>query len=186
MSVNIEIPTERNLRLLAPDKSYESIYRPMSYIQQGVLQSAEERTRFRHAPRFAPAGQSTQMIVGATDESDRDILLLSSSLYARPTMKRVYYSGFIPGESLRQTAARAGQGAPRARKPALSGRLADALLRIPGRRDRRRATLRASIWRSTPSWPGPCGIPNFSRSMSTAPTTRCCCACRASGSSRPG
>ena len=96
MSVNIEIPTERNLQLLAPDKNYESIYRPMSYIQQGVLQSAEERTRFRHAPRFAPAGQSTQMIVGATDESDRDILLLSSSLYDRPTMKRVYYSGFIP------------------------------------------------------------------------------------------
>ena len=96
MSVNIEIPTERNLQLLAPDKNYESIYRPMSYIQQGVLQSAEERTRFRHAPRFAPAGQSTQMIVGATDESDRDILLLSSALYGRPTMKRVYYSGFIP------------------------------------------------------------------------------------------
>ena len=96
MSVNIEIPTERNLLLLAPDKNYESIYRPMSYIQQGVLQSAEERGRFRHAPRFAPAGQSTQMIVGATDESDRDILLLSSSLYDRPTMKRVYYSGFIP------------------------------------------------------------------------------------------
>jgi len=95
MSVNIEIPTERNLLLLAPDKNYESIYRPMSYIQQ-VLQSAEERGRFRHAPRFAPAGQSTQMIVGATDESDRDILLLSSSLYDRPTMKRVYYSGFIP------------------------------------------------------------------------------------------
>lgn len=93
MSVNIEIPTERNLLLLAPDKNYESIYRPMSYIQQGVLQSAEERGRFRHAPRFAPAGQSTQMIVGATDESDRDILLLSSSLYDRPTMKRVYYSG---------------------------------------------------------------------------------------------
>ena len=96
MSVNIEIPTERNLLLLAPDKNYESIYRPMSYIQQGVLQSAEERMRFRHAPRFAPAGQSTQMIVGATDESDRDILLLSSALYGRPTMKRVYYSGFIP------------------------------------------------------------------------------------------
>ena len=65
MSVNIEIPTERNLLLLAPDKNYESIYRPMSYIQQGVLQSAEERARFRHAPRFVPAGQSTQMIVGA-------------------------------------------------------------------------------------------------------------------------
>ena len=96
LSVNIEIPTERNLQLLAPDKNYESIYRPMSYIQQGVLQSAEERMRFRHAPRFAPAGQSTQMIVGATDETDRDILQLSSALYDRPTMKRVYYSGFIP------------------------------------------------------------------------------------------
>ncbi len=96
LSVNIEIPTERNLKLLAPDKSYDSIYRPMGYIQQGVLQSAEERSRFRHAPRFAPAGQSTQMIVGATDESDRDILLLSSALYDRPTMKRVYYSGFVP------------------------------------------------------------------------------------------
>ena len=96
MSVNIEIPTERNLQLLAPDKNYESIYRPMSYIQQGVLQSAEERTRFRHAPRFAPAGQSTQMIVGATDESDSQILRLASSLYERPSMKRVYYSGFIP------------------------------------------------------------------------------------------
>ena len=96
LSVNIEIPTERNLQLLAPDKNYESIYRPMSYIQQGVLQSAEERTRFRHAPRFAPAGQSTQMIVGATADTDKDILRLSSALYQRPTMKRVYYSGFIP------------------------------------------------------------------------------------------
>lgn len=96
LSVNIEIPTEQNLKLLAPEKDHESVYKPMTYIQQGVLESAEERRRFRHAPRFAPAGQSTQMIVGATDETDRDILLLSSSLYNRPSMKRVYYSGFIP------------------------------------------------------------------------------------------
>ena len=68
----------------------------MRYIQQGVLQSAEERKRFRYAPRFAPAGQSTQMIVGATADTDKDILRLSSALYQRPTMKRVYYSGFIP------------------------------------------------------------------------------------------
>ena len=78
----------------------------MSYIQQGVLQSAEERTRFRHAPRFAPAGQSTQMIVGATDESDRDILLLSSALYGRPTMKRVYYSGFPTPSGFRRSTRR--------------------------------------------------------------------------------
>ena len=67
----------------------------MKYIQQGVLESKEERQRFRHAPRFAPAGQSTQVIVGATSESDKDILFLSSALYQGPTMKRVYYSGYV-------------------------------------------------------------------------------------------
>lgn len=96
MSVNIEIPNEKSLQLLAPEKNFSSVFQPMRYIQQGVLQSAEERKRFRHAPRFVPAGQSTQMIVGATADSDRDILRLSSALYQRPTMKRVYYSGFVP------------------------------------------------------------------------------------------
>ena len=96
MSVNIEIPNEKSLQLLAPEKDFQSVFQPMRYIQQGVLQSAEERKRFRHAPRFVPAGQSTQMIVGATPDSDKDILRLSSALYQRPTMKRVYYSGFIP------------------------------------------------------------------------------------------
>ena len=67
----------------------------MLYIQQGVLESSEERKKFRYAPRFAPAGQSTQMIVGATAESDKDILFLSSALYQRPMMKRVYYSGYV-------------------------------------------------------------------------------------------
>lgn len=96
LSVNVEIPNEKSLQTLAPEKDFKSVFTPMRFIQQGVLQSAEERKRFRHAPRFAPAGQSTQMIVGATPDSDKDILRLSSSLYQRPTMKRVYYSGFIP------------------------------------------------------------------------------------------
>lgn len=96
LSVNIEIPNEQSLQVLAPEKDFKSVFTPMRYIQQGVLQSAEERKRFRHAPRFAPAGQSTQMIVGATADTDKDILRLSSALYQRPTMKRVYYSGFIP------------------------------------------------------------------------------------------
>lgn len=96
LSVNIEIPNETSLKMLAPDKDFKSVFSPMKYIQQGVLQSVEERKRFRHAPRFAPAGQSTQMIVGATADTDKDILHLSSALYQRPTMKRVYYSGFIP------------------------------------------------------------------------------------------
>lgn len=96
LSVNIEIPNEKSLQSLAPEKDFKSVFAPMRYIQQGVLESSEERKRFRHAPRFAPAGQSTQMIVGATPETDKDILRVSSALYQRPTMKRVYYSGFIP------------------------------------------------------------------------------------------
>lgn len=96
MSVNLEIPSEPNLKLLAPEKDYQSVFTPMRYIQQGMLQSIEDRRKFRHAPRFVPAGQSTQVIVGATPESDKDILYVSSALYRRPSMKRVYYSGFIP------------------------------------------------------------------------------------------
>ena len=96
LSINLEIAKEENLKRLAPEKDHASIFRPMSYISQGFLESAEDRRRLRHAPRFAPAGQSTQMIVGASDETDREILTLSSTLYTRPSMKRVYYSGYIP------------------------------------------------------------------------------------------
>lgn len=96
LSVNIEIPTEKNLKMLAPEKDHASVYKPMLYIQQGVLESHEERQKHRSAPRFAPAGQSTQMIVGATDENDKQILQTSATLYQRPSMKRVYYSGFVP------------------------------------------------------------------------------------------
>lgn len=96
MSVNIEIPNERSLQVLAPEKDFKSVFLPMQYIQQGSLQSLEERKRYRHAPRYVPAGQSTQMIVGATPERDRDILTLSANLYKDPSMKRVYYSGYVP------------------------------------------------------------------------------------------
>lgn len=95
LSVNIEIPNEKSLQHLAPEKTFKSIFQPMSFIRQHALESSEERKHFRSAPRFAPAGQSTQMIVGATPESDKDILNLSSALYAKPTMRRVYYSGYI-------------------------------------------------------------------------------------------
>lgn len=96
MSVNIEIPNEGSLKYLAPEKDFKSVYEPMRYIRQGVLENTEDRRKFRNAPRFVPAGQSTQMIVGASPEHDRDILKLSSALYATPTMRRVYYSGYIP------------------------------------------------------------------------------------------
>jgi predicted DNA-binding helix-hairpin-helix protein len=67
----------------------------MKLVQQGILENKEDRQRYRHAPRFVPAGQSTQMIVGATKDSDRDILTMSSMLYGQPSMRRVYYSGYV-------------------------------------------------------------------------------------------
>ncbi len=99
LSVNIEIPTEKNLKLLAPEKNHESVFKPMQFIQQGMLENAEERKKSRYVQRFVPAGQSTQMIVGATDESDKQILKTSDYLYNQPGMKRVYYSGFVPVNS---------------------------------------------------------------------------------------
>ncbi|CAK7063490.1 MAG: hypothetical protein DELT_01532 [Desulfovibrio sp.] len=96
LSVNIEIPSDKSLRYLAPGKSHETVYSPMRVIQEELDKSREERERFRHAPRFAPAGQSTQLIVGASSERDQDILRLASLLYQGPKLKRVYYSGFIP------------------------------------------------------------------------------------------
>lgn len=96
MSVNLEIPSEQNLKLLAPEKDYQSVFTPMRFIQQGMLESAEDRKKFRKAPKFVPAGQSTQVIIGATPDTDKQILSLASALYKRPSFKRVYYSGYIP------------------------------------------------------------------------------------------
>ncbi|MFW5822505.1 MAG: putative DNA modification/repair radical SAM protein, partial [Tangfeifania sp.] len=96
LSVNIEIPTEQNLVKLAPEKNFKGILSPMGQIKNAILASKEERKKFRKAPRFAPAGQSTQLIVGATPETDRQIILLSSGLYQTQNLKRVYYSGYLP------------------------------------------------------------------------------------------
>lgn len=96
LSVNIEIPTEKNLKFLAPEKDHKSVFRPMKFIEQGVIEYKEEKNKSKFTPRFTPAGQSTQMIIGATNETDKDILQTSSLLYLQSSMKRVYYSGFIP------------------------------------------------------------------------------------------
>ena len=96
LSVNIEIPTELNLLRLAPEKNYKGILSPMSQINKNILNNKEERKKYRKAPHFAPAGQSTQLIVGASPESDRQIILLSSHLYKTQNLKRVYFSGYLP------------------------------------------------------------------------------------------
>ena len=96
MSVNIELPSQEGLRLLAPDKSKHSILRPMGYIAGRIVENTRDLTVYRHAPRFAPAGQSTQMIIGATPDSDRQILSLAEGLYRRYGLKRVFYSAYLP------------------------------------------------------------------------------------------
>lgn len=96
MSVNIEIPTEQQLEKLAPEKNYPSIIRPMNQISEGILAYKEERRKYRRVRKFTPAGQSTQLIVGASPESDRQILQLSSNFYHQQHLKRVYYSGYLP------------------------------------------------------------------------------------------
>ena len=96
VSVNIELPSRQSLQLLAPDKPREAVIAPMKQASALISEAKEARKRSRRAPQFAPAGQSTQLIVGATPESDREIITLSEGLYNRLGLRRVFYSAFIP------------------------------------------------------------------------------------------
>ncbi|WP_298541608.1 putative DNA modification/repair radical SAM protein [uncultured Aquimarina sp.] len=96
LSVNIEIPTISGLKLLAPDKKHEDFMKPMRKVKNEILQYKSERKIIKNTPRYAPAGQSTQMIIGATGESDKDIMYSATYYYKKFNMRRVYYSGYVP------------------------------------------------------------------------------------------
>jgi putative DNA modification/repair radical SAM protein len=96
MSVNIELPSQDSLRLLAPDKTREAIFSPISHIQNRIQENSRDIVKYRHTPRFVPAGQSTQMIIGATPETDLQILNLTESLYKKYKLKRVFFSAYVP------------------------------------------------------------------------------------------
>lgn len=96
MSVNIELPSQKSLKLLAPDKSKDSILKPMKTIKNNILENRGDLVKYKGAPSFAPAGQSTQMIIGASPETDYQILTLSSALYKEYALKRVFFSAYIP------------------------------------------------------------------------------------------
>jgi putative DNA modification/repair radical SAM protein len=96
LSVNVELPSEKNLSLLAPDKARHAIFAPMKQIAVAGEQNKQELILYKNAPKFAPAGQSTQMIVGASPESDYHILHLTEGLYQKYRLKRVFYSAYIP------------------------------------------------------------------------------------------
>ena len=96
MSVNIELPTAEGLRLLAPHKTRKNILKPMRLVQEKRKENRQEITVYKNAPRFVPAGQSTQMIIGATPETDFQILNVAEALYKKFDLKRVFYSAFVP------------------------------------------------------------------------------------------
>ena len=96
MSVNIELPSQNSLKLLAPDKSKHSILTPMGYIKNRIQENSTELIKYTHTPKFVPAGQSTQMIIGATPDTDFQILNLTENLYKRYKLKRVFFSAYMP------------------------------------------------------------------------------------------
>ena len=96
ISVNIELPSQKSLKTLAPDKSKKSILLPMNQISTRIKENSTEIVQYRHAPKFAPAGQSTQMIIGATPDSDYQILRLTEAMYQKYSLKRVFFSAYVP------------------------------------------------------------------------------------------
>lgn len=96
MSVNIELPSESGLKLLAPQKTRESVLQPMEYIKNSIVRYKEESKNTKNKKYFVPGGQSTQMIIGATGDSDLQILRLTEGLYNKFSLKRVYFSAYVP------------------------------------------------------------------------------------------
>jgi putative DNA modification/repair radical SAM protein len=96
MSVNIELPSSRSLTLLAPQKNRDNVLKPMSQISNQITAARQNLKTSSNAPKFVPAGQSTQLIVGASPESDFKIISLSENLYEKYKLKRVYYSAYVP------------------------------------------------------------------------------------------
>lgn len=96
LSINIEMPTEEGLRLLAPEKKREDMLTPMGQIRNEIMQYTDEKKIIRKTPKFTPAGQSTQMVIGATNETDRDIMRVATAFYNNYKLRRVYYSGYVP------------------------------------------------------------------------------------------
>ncbi len=148
LSINVELPTDSSLARLAPEKRAPTIRAAMGQIGERIDEAKAERRR------FAPAGQSTQVIIGADDTTDAAVLGASARLYDEYRLRRVYYSAFSPDPRAEPVAA--GQAAAAgARAPALPGRLVGALLRLRCRRDRRgRRRTECSTSRSTLSSPG--------------------------------
>ena len=96
MSINLEMPTEAGLQKFAPEKTHAEVRKDLALVRDRLIQFKDERKLIRSVPKFVPAGQTTQMVVGAYNESDQDIILMADRHYKEFKLKRVYYSGYIP------------------------------------------------------------------------------------------
>lgn len=96
MSINLEMPTEQGLKLVAPDKSHDAVKKPLAFIQDQIQEYKTASAIIKHKPTFVPAGQSTQMVIGATPENNYEIMNVANTFYQTYKLKRVYYSGYIP------------------------------------------------------------------------------------------
>lgn len=96
MSINLEMPTEAGLKLVAPDKSHDAVRKPLGFVNNQIQEYKAEKAIIKSVPNFVPAGQSTQMVVGATPESDLEVMKVATEFYQQYQLKRVYYSGYIP------------------------------------------------------------------------------------------
>ena len=112
MSINLELPTAESLRALAPHKNRKNILTPMRLVQNRMTENKQEIVLYKNAPRFVPAGQSTQMIIGATPETDYQIMQVTQSLYQKFELKRVFYSAFIHVNEDSALPARTDEGPP--------------------------------------------------------------------------
>ena len=96
LSINLEIPTKEGLKLLAPEKDHKQMLSNVEFVKNELAINTIEKKKYKHAPKFAPAGQTTQMIIGATNETDQKIIHVADYMYQKLSLKRVYYSGYVP------------------------------------------------------------------------------------------
>jgi putative DNA modification/repair radical SAM protein len=96
LSINLEIPTKEGLKLLAPEKDHKQMLSNVQFVKNELAINTIEKQKYKHAPKFAPAGQTTQMIIGATNETDQKIIHVADYMYQKLSLKRVYYSGYVP------------------------------------------------------------------------------------------
>src|SRR5690606_6944480 len=119
MSINLELPTEAGLKMVAPEKDHESVKKPLAFVQKQIQEYKSESKLIKHTPHFVPAGQSTQMVIGATPETDLEIMNVAKTFYQGDKLYRLYYIGYVPINTENVSLARVGSRPPLVRESRL-------------------------------------------------------------------